>query len=123
MSKRTDIQTAINRASLMQTIDNEVAKALMVAEMHPKVVEVIMNMHHTQKAMDDEIKSLRKNMLALAQTLERSVESTAAVMEIAAGLRARLGDDGVTPEVAKEAMGLAAQKLPINTKFVTRRDL
>ena len=31
--------------------------------------------------------------------------------------------DGVTPEVAKEAMGLAAQKLPINTKFVTRRDL
>lgn len=99
MSKRTDIQTAINRASLMQTIDNEVAKALMVAEMHPKVVEVIMNMHHTQKAMDDEIKALRKNMLALAQTLERSVESTAAVMEIAAGLRARLGDDGVTPEI------------------------
>ena len=31
--------------------------------------------------------------------------------------------DGVTPEVAKIAMGLAAQKLPINTKFVTRRDL
>ena len=31
--------------------------------------------------------------------------------------------DGVTPEVAKEAMGLAAQKLPIKTKFVTRRDL
>ena len=30
--------------------------------------------------------------------------------------------DGVTPEVAKEAMGLAAQKLPIRTKFVTRRD-
>jgi len=31
--------------------------------------------------------------------------------------------DGVTPEVAKEAMGLAAQILPIKTKFVTRRDL
>jgi large subunit ribosomal protein L16 len=31
--------------------------------------------------------------------------------------------DGVTPEVAKVAMGLAAQKLPIRTKFVTRRDL
>ena len=31
--------------------------------------------------------------------------------------------DGVTPEVAKEAMSLAAQKLPIRTKFVTRRDL
>jgi large subunit ribosomal protein L16 len=31
--------------------------------------------------------------------------------------------DGVTPEVAKEAMGFAAQKLPIKTKFVTRRDL
>ena len=31
--------------------------------------------------------------------------------------------DGVTPEIAKEAMGLAAQKLPIKTKFVTRRDL
>jgi large subunit ribosomal protein L16 len=30
--------------------------------------------------------------------------------------------DGVTPEVAKEAMHLAAQKLPIKTKFVTRRD-
>ena len=31
--------------------------------------------------------------------------------------------DGVSAEVAKEAMGLAAQKLPIKTKFVIRRDL
>ncbi len=30
--------------------------------------------------------------------------------------------DGITPEVAKRAMELAAQKLPIKTKFVTRRD-
>lgn len=30
--------------------------------------------------------------------------------------------DGVTPEVAKHAMELAAQKLPIKTKFITRRD-
>src|ERR1051326_9196956 len=31
--------------------------------------------------------------------------------------------DGLTLEVAKEAMLLAAQKLPIKTKFVIRRDL
>ena len=31
--------------------------------------------------------------------------------------------EGVPLEVAKEAMRLAAQKLPIRTKFVTRRDL
>jgi large subunit ribosomal protein L16 len=31
--------------------------------------------------------------------------------------------DGVTPEVAKQAMKLAADKLPILTKFITRRDL
>ena len=31
--------------------------------------------------------------------------------------------DGVSVEVAKEAMELAAQKLPIATKFVIRRDL
>ena len=30
--------------------------------------------------------------------------------------------DGVPVEVAKQAMELAAQKLPIKTKFVTRRD-
>jgi large subunit ribosomal protein L16 len=30
--------------------------------------------------------------------------------------------DGVDAEVAKHAMDLAAQKLPIKTKFVTRRD-
>ena len=30
--------------------------------------------------------------------------------------------DGVTMEVAKEALGLAAQKLPIKTKFIVRRD-
>ena len=28
--------------------------------------------------------------------------------------------DGVTPEVAKEALRLAAHKLPVATKFVTR---
>jgi large subunit ribosomal protein L16 len=31
--------------------------------------------------------------------------------------------DGVSVEVAKEAMLLAAQKLPIKTKFVMRRDV
>lgn len=31
--------------------------------------------------------------------------------------------DGVTEQVAQEAMHLAAQKLPIKTKMVTRRDL
>jgi len=31
--------------------------------------------------------------------------------------------DGVPEEVAREAMGLAAQKLPIKTKFLVRRDL
>lgn len=31
--------------------------------------------------------------------------------------------DGVSQEVAEEAMHLAAQKLPIKTKFVVRRDL
>ena len=31
--------------------------------------------------------------------------------------------DGVSSEVAQEAMLLAAQKLPIKTKFVVRRDL
>ncbi|MGB8194475.1 MAG: ribosomal protein L16, partial [Chitinophagaceae bacterium] len=30
--------------------------------------------------------------------------------------------DGVTEQVAKEAMLLAAAKLPIKTKFITRRD-
>jgi large subunit ribosomal protein L16 len=30
---------------------------------------------------------------------------------------------GVTPELAKEAMRLAAAKLPIETRFVTREDL
>ncbi|GGH78972.1 50S ribosomal protein L16 [Filimonas zeae] len=31
--------------------------------------------------------------------------------------------DGVTEQVAQEAMLLAAQKLPIKTKFIVRRDL
>jgi large subunit ribosomal protein L16 len=30
--------------------------------------------------------------------------------------------DGVSEAVAKEALGLAAQKLPIKTKFIVRRD-
>ena len=30
--------------------------------------------------------------------------------------------DGVSMEIAKEAMRLAAQKLPVTTKFVVRRD-
>jgi large subunit ribosomal protein L16 len=31
--------------------------------------------------------------------------------------------DGVTEQIAKDAMHLAAQKLPIKTKFIVRRDL
>ena len=98
MSKKDAIQSAINRASLMQNVDNEVARALQIAEIHPKLAEIIMTMHHQAKAQDDEIKELRKNMLQLAQTLEKSIDSTATVMEIAAELRGRLGKDQVNPE-------------------------
>ena len=31
--------------------------------------------------------------------------------------------EGVTPEIAKEAMRLAAAKLPIKTKFISRHDM
>jgi large subunit ribosomal protein L16 len=31
--------------------------------------------------------------------------------------------EGVTPEIAKEAMRLAAAKLPIKTKFISRQDM
>ena len=31
--------------------------------------------------------------------------------------------DGVSETIAKDAMALAAQKLPIKTKFIVRRDL
>jgi large subunit ribosomal protein L16 len=31
--------------------------------------------------------------------------------------------DGVPEDIAKEALRLAAQKLPVKTKFVVRRDL
>jgi large subunit ribosomal protein L16 len=31
--------------------------------------------------------------------------------------------DGVSEDIAKEALRLAAQKLPVKTKFVVRRDL
>ena len=37
--------------------------------------------------------------------------------------RIRFECDGVSQETAQEAMKLAAQKLPIKTKFVVRRDL
>jgi large subunit ribosomal protein L16 len=31
--------------------------------------------------------------------------------------------DGVSEQVAKDAMHLASQKLPVKTKFIVRRDL
>ncbi len=98
MTKTDDIQTAIKRASLMQTIDNDVAKALMVAETHPKVAEVIMNLHHSLRAMDEEIKTLRRNMMTLAQTVNNSVDANIVTMEIIADLRNRLGQSDIGPE-------------------------
>ena len=47
----------------------------------------------------------------------------AEIREIATNeLAERIEAEGVSYEIAKEALRLAAQKLPITTKFVVRRD-
>lgn len=78
MSKRDAIQTAINRASLMHNVSEDVAKALHTAQIHPDLAKVIMTMHHQQKQLDDDLQSLRQTMLAIAHTLNAAADNVVA---------------------------------------------
>lgn len=93
MSKTDAIQTAINRASLMHLVSEDVARALTRSEIHPDLAKVIMTMHHQQTQMDKEIRDLRGTMLTIAHTLAASADHSAVVMMAMEKLAARNGTD------------------------------
>jgi len=98
MSKADDLQTAINRASLMMQVDNDVAKAVQIAEIHPALAMVIMTMHHQQHAMNEEINALRKNMMQLAQVIDLSAMGSLKMMDMLNDINARIGGENINPE-------------------------
>lgn len=98
MTKSDDIQTAINRASLMMTVDNDVAKAIQKAELHPAIAEVIMSLHHQCRSFDEELKAMRKNMLQMAQVIDASATYSTEIMNIVGDLKRRVTNESVNPD-------------------------
>lgn len=49
------------------------------AEIHPLLAEVLVKMHTSQKDIDEEIKTMRSNMLAMAKVMEQTAGISAAM--------------------------------------------
>ena len=103
MSKRDAIQQAINRASLRLLQSEDVAKACMAAEAHPKLTEVLMTMHHQIAQIDKDLSGLRANMLQLAQVIDRGASVTAFTHVLLEKMAARLNIDPSSLIEAEEA--------------------
>lgn len=91
MTKRDALQTAINQASLTLMVGEDVYKALKSAQVHPDLAKVIMNMHHSLRDQEREIKELRSSMLQIATVAARGADVTAAIMTGVDALATRLG--------------------------------
>lgn len=72
MSKRDAVQEAISRASMTMNVSEDVAKALIAAEIHPKLAQVIMNIHHTQQELEKRLMSVDKTLLEMARFMDAS---------------------------------------------------
>lgn len=77
MSKRDEIQTAINQASLMMNVDADVSRALKKAEIHPDLAKIIMRMHHTQVELDRRVKEVAAGQLEMARVISKLVDNSA----------------------------------------------
>lgn len=91
MSKRDALQTAINQASLTMMVGEDVYKALKTSATHPDLAKVIMNMHHSLREQEREIKELRTSILQIAAVASRGADVTAAIMTGVDALATRLG--------------------------------
>lgn len=91
MTKRDALQTAINQASLTLMVGEDVFKALKNAQVHPDLAKVIMNMHHSLRDQEREIKELRTSLVQVASLADRGASVTAAIMIGVDALANRLG--------------------------------
>lgn len=93
MAKSDAIQTAINRASLMHNVSEDVVKALKSSETHPDLAKIIMTMHHQQQQLDKDLSSLRSSLLTIAHTLNAAADSAVFNTQALELLGKRMGID------------------------------
>lgn len=91
MSKRDEIQTAINQASLSMNVSEDVAKALKLAGLHPAFATVIMRMHEAQMQAERDMRDMRNNMLKLAQVVGRGADVSVATQAAIEQMAKRMG--------------------------------
>lgn len=93
MSKADAISQAINRASLRNIQAEDVAKACMAAEVHPKITEVLMTLHHQNVQIDKELSEIRKSMLELAKVVATGADVAAISHQMMAMIAEKVGLD------------------------------
>lgn len=80
MSKRDILNEVIRVGSVMGTVREDVGKALVASEAHPRLAETIMKLHDTQFKLDKAMQELQRGQLEQAQLLDRIVNTLGIAM-------------------------------------------
>jgi hypothetical protein len=81
MSKRDEIQTVINQASLMMNTHEDIVRAVKIAEVHPTLAEVLIRLHATQEDMDRRMRATDRALVQVAQYIEQNANITESVLQ------------------------------------------
>lgn len=71
MSKRDVLAEVVRIGSVMGTVREDVTKAIMKAEVHPSLAEVLLKLHDTQFNLDKALQELQRGQLEQAKLLDR----------------------------------------------------
>lgn len=93
MSKKSEIQNAINISSLLMNVSEDIAKACHAAEIHPQLATVLMRMHNAQKDLDQRMIEIQAAQLAQAQLLDQIANNIGLV---SAGMEALATKNGIS---------------------------
>lgn len=85
------LQTTINRMSLVMNVAEDIARACKKAEIHPELAAVLMKMHTAQQEMEKEINEMRKLLFNCAKMIDRSADLHVETSAMVEAMTKRLG--------------------------------
>lgn len=95
-----ELQTTINRMSLVFQQDADLAKAIKISDTHPAMAKVLFKMHESQRETERALNELRTNLIQLARLIEQITDTQisyqSALMNMAQSFG--LGTDAITPD-------------------------
>jgi hypothetical protein len=91
MSGSDDVQSLVNRLSIVMTIDADIVKACRGMDFSPAMTETLLRLHNQQKELEKFLREQQQMLLGIARTIDMAANGLSSHQKAIIEMQKRLG--------------------------------